>query len=78
MIRIKKVRLPYFITLDVFDEQATRGHLSPDAKLVLVYMYHCEDLEVLELDTHTLAAETRLDHERALLAVEELRLHGLI
>ena len=78
MIRIKKVKMPYFITLDVFDEKATKGPLSPDAKLVLVYMYRCEDLEVLELDTHVLASETLLDHKRVLAAVEELQRHDLI
>jgi hypothetical protein len=78
MIRIRKVKLPYFITLDVFDEKTTRGPLSPDAKLLLVYMYRCEDLEALELDTHVLANETLLDHERVLAAVEELQHRGLI
>ena len=78
MIRIRKVKLPYFITLDVFDEKTTRGPLSPDAKLVLVYMYRCEDLEALEMDTHVLANETLLDHERVLAAVEELQHRGLI
>ena len=78
MIRIRKVKMPYFITLDVFDEKTTRGPLSPDAKLVLVYMYRCEDLEALELDTHVLANETLLDHERVLAAVEELQHRGLI
>ncbi|MGD0621912.1 MAG: hypothetical protein ABSA82_05555 [Thermacetogeniaceae bacterium] len=78
MIRIRKVKIPYFITLDVFDEKTTRGPLSPDAKLVLVYMYRCEDLEALELDTHVLANETLLDHERVLAAVEELQHRGLL
>ncbi len=78
MIRIRKVKLPYFITLDVFDEKTTRGPLSPDAKLVLVYMYRCEDLEALEMETHVLANETLLDHERVLAAVEELQHRGLI
>ena len=78
MIRIRKVKMPYFITLDVFDEKTTRGPLSPDAKLVLVYMYRCEDLEALEMDTHVLANETLLDHERVLAAVEELQHRGLV
>jgi hypothetical protein len=70
--------MPYFITLDVFDEKATKGHLSPDAKLVLVYMYRCDDLETLELDTHDLANKIPLDHERILAAVQELQSHDLI
>jgi hypothetical protein len=78
MIRIKKMKMPYFITLDVFDEKTTRGPLSSDAKLVLVYMYRCEDLRALELDTHLLASETSLDHGRVLAAVDELQRRGLI
>ena len=78
MIKIKKVKMPYFITLDVFDERTTGGPLSPDAKLVLVYMYRCEDLKVLELDTQTLASETSLDQGRVLAAVDELQHRGLI
>jgi hypothetical protein len=78
MIKFKKVKMPFFITLDVFDEKATKGRLSPDAKLVLVYLYRCEELKTLELDTHLLARETSLDHERVLVAVEELRRRGLV
>jgi len=78
MIRIKHIKMPYFITLDVFDEKTTRGHLSSDAKLVLVYLFRCEDLEVLEMDTQVLASETALDHGRILAAVKELQGRGLI
>jgi hypothetical protein len=41
-------------------------------------LYRCEDLEALELDTHVLASETSLDHDRVLAAVEELQHRGLV
>jgi len=78
MIRINKVKMPYFITLDVFDEKTTRGSLSSDAKLILVYLFRCEELEALEVDAQVLASATSLDLQRVLTAVAELQERGLI